>query len=305
LSAYLIRRAINTLVVLIGVATLAFILVRLTGDPVTLLLPLDATAEAVAELRSKLGLDQPVFVQYVRYLESIVKGDFGSSMRFSVPAFDLFKARFPATLELVGVSTVMAIVLGIPFGVLAAAFRGSWLDSFLMGLAAFAQAIPGFYLGLMLMLLFSVQLGWLPTGGRGSWQQLVMPVAVLSSFLIALLARMTRSACLEVLGQDYIRTGRAKGVGEVWLLLKHVLKNALIPIITLIGLQIGTLFSGAVVTETIFSWPGIARLALDGIYSRDYPLVQVVVVMSAAIFVLVNLLVDIFYIVIDPRIKYA
>ncbi len=305
MSAYLIRRAINTLVVLIGVATLAFILVRLTGDPVTLLLPLDATAEAVAELRSKLGLDQPVFVQYVRYLESIVKGDFGSSMRFSVPAFDLFKARFPATLELVGVSTVMAIVLGIPFGVLAAAFRGSWLDSFLMGLAAFAQAIPGFYLGLMLMLLFSVQLGWLPTGGRGSWQQLVMPVAVLSSFLIALLARMTRSACLEVLGQDYIRTGRAKGVGEVWLLLKHVLKNALIPIITLIGLQIGTLFSGAVVTETIFSWPGIARLALDGIYSRDYPLVQVVVVMSAAIFVLVNLLVDIFYIVIDPRIKYA
>lgn len=305
MSVYLIRRAVNTLVVLVGVATLAFFLVRLTGDPVTLLLPLNATPEAIAKLRSTLGLDQPLWVQYLRYLESIVKGDFGNSMRFSLPAFDLFKARFPATLELVGIATAVAVLLGIPFGVVAAASRGSVLDAFLMGLAALAQAVPGFYLGLMLMLLFSVELGWLPTGGRGSWQQLVMPVAVLSSFLIALLARMTRSACLEVAGQDFIRTGRAKGIGEARLLLKHVLKNALIPIITLIGLQVGTLFSGAVVTETIFSWPGIARLALDGIYSRDYPIVQVVVVMSASIFVFINLLVDIIYIAVDPRIKYG
>ncbi|MBX3140336.1 MAG: ABC transporter permease [Trueperaceae bacterium] len=305
MSVYLIRRAVNTLVVLVGVATLAFFLVRLTGDPVTLLLPLNATPEAIAKLRSTLGLDQPLWVQYLRYLESIVKGDFGNSMRFSLPAFDLFKARFPATLELVGIATAVAVLLGIPFGVVAAASRGSVLDALLMGLAALAQAVPGFYLGLMLMLLFSVELGWLPTGGRGSWQQLVMPVAVLSSFLIALLARMTRSACLEVAGQDFIRTGRAKGIGEARLLLKHVLKNALIPIITLIGLQVGTLFSGAVVTETIFSWPGIARLALDGIYSRDYPIVQVVVVMSASIFVFINLLVDIIYIAVDPRIKYG
>lgn len=305
MSAYLIRRAVNTLVVLVGVATLAFFLVRLTGDPVTLLLPLNATPEAIAKLRSTLGLDQPLWVQYLRYLESIVKGDFGNSMRFSLPAFDLFRARFPATLELVGVATAVAVLLGIPFGVVAAASRGSLLDTLLMGLAALAQAVPGFYLGLMLMLLFSVELGWLPTGGRGSWQQLIMPVAVLSSFLIALLARMTRSACLEVAGQDFIRTGRAKGIGEARLLLKHVLKNALIPIITLIGLQVGTLFSGAVVTETIFSWPGIARLALDGIYSRDYPIVQVVVVMSASIFVFINLLVDIIYIAVDPRIKYG
>ncbi|MCC6310840.1 MAG: ABC transporter permease [Trueperaceae bacterium] len=305
MSVYLIRRAVNTLVVLVGVATLAFFLVRLTGDPVTLLLPLNATPEAIAKLRSTLGLDRPLWVQYLRYLESIVKGDFGNSMRFSLPAFDLFKARFPATLELVGIATAVAVLLGIPFGVVAAASRGSVLDALLMGLAALAQAVPGFYLGLMLMLLFSVELGWLPTGGRGSWQQLVMPVAVLSSFLIALLARMTRSACLEVAGQDFIRTGRAKGIGEARLLLKHVLKNALIPIITLIGLQVGTLFSGAVVTETIFSWPGIARLALDGIYSRDYPIVQVVVVMSASIFVFINLLVDIIYIAVDPRIKYG
>lgn len=305
MSIYIIRRALNTLVVLLGVATLAFFLVRLTGDPVTLLLPLNATPEAIAQLRSTLGLDMPIWQQYVRYLEAIAKGDFGTSMRFSLPAFDLFRARFPATIELVSISTVVAILLGVPFGVLAAAFRGSVLDSLLMGLAALAQAIPGFYLGLMLMLLFSVELGWLPTGGRGAWQQLVMPVTVLSSFLIALLARMTRSACLEVQSQDFVRTGRAKGIGEAKLLLKHVLKNALIPIITLIGLQVGTLFSGAVVTETIFSWPGIARLALDGIYSRDYPIVQVVVVMSATIFVFINLLVDMIYVALDPRIKYG
>lgn len=305
MTRYLLRRTINTVVVLVGVVTASFFLVRLTGDPVTLLLPLDATQAAIDTLRSRLGLDQPLHIQFFRYLQALLQGDFGTSMRFNMPAWDLFVARYPATVQLVVWSTLVAIVLGIPFGVLAAAFRGSRLDAALMGLAAFAQAIPGFYLGLMLMLVFSVQLGWLPTGGRGTPLHLIMPVTVLSSFLVALIARMTRSSCLEMLSQDFVRTARAKGVTNTSVLFKHVLKNALIPIVTLIGLQVGTLFSGAVVTETIFSWPGIGRLAIDAIYSRDFPVVQVVVILSAATFVLVNVLVDLVYVAIDPRIRYA
>jgi peptide/nickel transport system permease protein len=221
-----------------------------------------------------------------------------------MPALELFWRRFPATAELVLYSILVSIVIGIPLGIVAAARRGTAIDSAVMGLALFGQAIPGFYLGLMMILVFSVQFGFLPTGGRGTWQQLVMPTAVLSSYLVALIARMTRSSCLEVLGQDFIRTARAKGLRERTVLLKHVLKAALIPIITLIGLQVGTLFSGAVVTETVFSWPGVGRLAIEAIYSRDFPVVQVVVILSATVFVLVNVIVDILYAIIDPRIRY-
>ena len=304
MSRYLVRRAFNTLVVLLGVATVTFFLVRLTGDPITLLLPLDARPEAIERLRRNLGLDQPVFVQYVRYIGATLQGDFGMSMRFDMPALELFWRRFPATAELVLYSILVSIVIGIPLGIVAAARRGTAIDSAVMGLALFGQAIPGFYLGLMMILVFSVQFGFLPTGGRGTWQQLVMPTAVLSSYLVALIARMTRSSCLEVLGQDFIRTARAKGLRERTVLLKHVLKAALIPIITLIGLQVGTLFSGAVVTETVFSWPGVGRLAIEAIYSRDFPVVQVVVILSATVFVLVNVIVDILYAIIDPRIRY-
>lgn len=304
MSRYLVRRAINTLIVLVGVATVTFFLVRLTGDPVTLLLPLDARPEAIEQFRRNLGLDRPLVVQYWRYITTMLQGDFGMSMRFNMSALELFARRFPATAELVVWSILVALALGIPLGVIAAAKRGTVLDSAVMGLALIGQAIPGFYLGLMLILLLSVQLGWLPTGGRGTWQQLVMPVAVLSSYLVALIARMTRSSCLEVLGQDFTRTARAKGLRERSVLLKHVLKAALIPIITLVGLQVGTLFSGAVVTETVFSWPGIGRLAIEAIYSRDFPVVQVVVILSAVVFVLVNVIVDILYAIVDPRIRY-
>lgn len=305
MTRYLIRRAISTVIVLFGVVTVTFFLLRLTGDPVTLLLPLDASPQAIAAFRTRLGLDQPLGTQYLRYLQSLVRGDFGVSLRFDLPAFDLFAGRYPATLQLVVWSVVCAIVLGVPTGVLAATFRGSKLDGGLMALAALGQAIPGFYLGLMLMLVLSVQLGWLPTGGRGTWRHLVMPVFVLSGYLIALIARMTRSSCLEVMRLDFVRTARAKGLAQAAVLFKHVLKNALIPVVTLIGLQVGTLFSGAVVTETIFSWPGIGRLAIDAIYSRDFPVVQVVVILSAATFVLVNVLVDLVYVALDPRIRYG
>lgn len=304
MTRYLLQRAGNTLIVLIGVLAITFFLLRLTGDPVALLLPLDATPEAEAALRTSLGLDRPLPVQFGSYLAAIGKGDFGRSLRYREPALKLFNDRFPATLELVLASITIAVLLGIPLGILAASVRGTRLDSLIMGTALIGQAIPGFYLGLMLILLLSVQLSWLPTGGRGTLAQLVMPTLVLSSYLIALITRMTRSSVLETLGQDYARTARAKGLSERVVLFKHALKPALIPVVTLIGLQIGTLFSGAVVTETVFSWPGIGRLAMEAISSRDFPVVQTVVLISAVVFVLMNVLVDIAYAVLDPRIRY-
>ena len=304
MSRYLLRRLINTLIVLAGVSAVTFFMLRLTGDPITLLLPLDATPQAVAELRTQLGLDAPLPVQYVRYMSALMQGDFGQSLRYRKPAFALFIERFPATLELVAASLAVSLLLGLPLGILAAAYRGTWLDTTIMGGALIGQAVPGFYLGLMLILVLSVQLGLLPTGGRGSLAQLVMPTAVLGSYLVALIARMTRSSCLESLGQDFTRTARAKGLADSRVLFKHVLKPSLIPVVTLIGLQVGALFSGAVVTETVFSWPGIGRLAVEAISSRDFPVVQMIVIISATVFVFVNVLIDLAYAVLDPRIRY-
>jgi len=305
LTRYLLRRAGHTLIVLIGVVAVTFFLLRLTGDPVALLLPLDATPEAEARLRTQLGLDAPLIVQFGRYVGTVVQGDFGMSLRYRVPAFELFARRFSATLELVIASIAVAVVVGIPVGVLAAATRGSAVDTGLMGLALVGQAVPGFYMGLMLILLVSVQLGWLPSGGRGTLAHLVLPTIALSSYLVALVARMTRSSVLETLGQDYARTARSKGLSASRVLFVHALKPALIPVITLLGLQVGTLFSGAVVTETVFSWPGIGRLAIEGISARDFPVVQVVVLMTATLFVLTNIVVDLIYAVIDRRIRYG
>ena len=305
MTRYLLRRAGHTLIVLIGVVAVTFFLLRLTGDPVALLLPLDATPEAEARLRTQLGLDAPLIVQFGRYVGAIAQGDFGVSLRYRVPAFELFARRFSATLELVLASIGVAILVGIPVGVLAAATRGSPIDTGLMGLALVGQAVPGFYLGLMLILLVSVQWGLLPSGGRGTLAHLVLPTIALSSYLVALVARMTRSSVLETLGQDYARTARSKGLSQSRVLFVHALKPALIPVITLLGLQVGTLFSGAVVTETVFSWPGIGRLAIEGISARDFPVVQVVVLMTAALFVLTNIVVDAIYALIDPRIRYG
>ena len=305
MTRYLLRRAGHTLIVLIGVVAVTFFLLRLTGDPVALLLPLDATPEAEAQLRTQLGLDAPLIVQFGRYVGTIVQGDFGMSLRYRVPAFELFARRFSATLELVIASIAVAVVIGIPVGVLAAATRGSAVDTGLMGLALIGQAVPGFYMGLMLILLVSVQLGWLPSGGRGTLAHLVLPTVALSSYLVALVARMTRSSVLETLGQDYARTARSKGLSSTRVLFVHALKPALIPVITLLGLQVGTLFSGAVVTETVFSWPGVGRLAVEGISARDFPVVQVVVLMTATLFVLTNIVVDAIYALIDPRIRYG
>lgn len=305
MTTFLIRRALNTVLVLLGVATVTFFLLRLTGDPVAALLPLDATPEAIARMRAQLGMDKPLGVQYVNYLGNIVQGDFGVSLRYREPALKLFTQRFPASLELLGASVALSLLVGIPAGIIAAMRRGKAVDSIVMAFALLGQAVPAFYLGLMLMLFFSVQLGWLPTGGRGTLAQLIMPTFVLGAYLMALTARMTRSSLLETFGRDYIRTARAKGLAQRVIVYKHALKPALIPIITVVGLQVGTLFSGAVVTETVFTWPGIGRLAMEAISSRDFPVVQAVVVISSALFVLVNVLTDVLYGIIDPRVRYG
>lgn len=305
MTTFLIRRALNTVLVLLGVATVTFFLLRLTGDPVAALLPLDATPEAIARMRAQLGMDKPLGIQYVNYLGNILQGDFGISLRYREPALELFKSRFPATLELLAAAVALSLAVGIPAGIIAARNRGKPIDSAVMAFALFGQAVPAFYLGLMLMLFFSVQLGWLPTGGRGTVQQLIMPTFVLGAYLMALTARMTRSSLLETFGRDYIRTAKAKGLAGRIVVYKHALKPALIPIITVVGLQVGMLFSGAVVTETVFTWPGIGRLAMEAISSRDFPVVQCVVVISSSLFVFVNVVTDVLYGIVDPRVRYG
>lgn len=304
-TRFLLNRFFNTLIVILGVATATFFLARITGDPVDQLLPMEATQEARDALRRQLGLDVPPALQYTRFLSDIVRGEFGTSIRYREPALRMYLDRLPATVELVVCAVVVSVFIGILLGMLAALHHKGFIDHVVSWIALVGQAVPGFYLGLMLILVLSLQFGLLPTGGRGTWQQLIMPTLVLSGNYIALFARMTRSSFLDTAKLDFVRTARAKGLGPRAVNVKHVLRSALIPIVTLVGLQIGGLFSGAVVAETVFTWPGIGRLAVDAIFARDFPVVQTVVILSATIFVLVNLAVDLIYVVVDPRISYA
>lgn len=305
MSAYIARRIVQVIPVLLGITIVAFILVRLTGDPETIMLPPETPAEARAAFRREFGLDQPVWVQYAQFVGNALRGDFGRSLRYREPVANLFFERVPATFELAAAAMAISLVVGIPVGVLSAVRRNSWLDTFVRFFALLGQAVPNFYLGLMLIIIVAVQWRLLPTGGRGTPEQVILPAITLGTFLIALTSRFTRGAVLDVLRQDYVRTGRAKGLSEGLLLRRHVLKNAMIPVVTVIGLQVGALFSGAVVTETVFSWPGIGRLMVQAIYTRDFPIVQATVMIVAFLFVLLNLLVDLTYAWLDPRIKYS
>ncbi len=292
-------------IVLLGVSAVVFGIVRLTGDPVVVLLGESATPDAVAALRAELGLDRPIYVQYLRFLHGALRGDFGESLRYRQSAFSLFVERLPATLELATAAFGLALAVGLPVGVGAALRPRSALDGLVRFLALIGQAVPGFYLGLVAIIVFGAHLKWLPTGGRGTPAQLLLPAATLAAYQVAVVARFARGAMLEVLGEDYIRTARAKGLARMRVVMVHALRNALIPIVTVVGLQFGTLLSGAVVTETVFSWPGVGRLAVQAIYARDFPVVQVTVLMTAALFVVVNLLTDVAYVLIDPRVRTA
>jgi ABC-type dipeptide/oligopeptide/nickel transport system permease component len=305
MSVYVARRLAQSVIVLLGISIVVFVILHLTGDPTLLMLPLDASAEEIARFRRAMGFDDPLPVQYGRFLRGVLQGDFGSSLRHDEPALRLVFERMPATLELTVVALGIALLLAIPAGIVSALFRNSALDYVSTVVALVGQAMPTFWLGIMLILVFAVGLQVLPSSGRGGPANLVLPALTLGLFTTARTMRLTRSALLEVLGQDYVRTARAKGVAERGVVWKHALRNAAIPIITIVGLELGTLLGGAVITETIFAWPGVGRLSVQAIYNRDYPLVQASVFVLASMFVLVNLAVDLVYTYLDPRIRLS
>ena len=301
MRAYFISRLGQTLFVVFLSLTAVFFLARLGGDPVLLFLPMDIQAKDLNEFRQRLGFNDPLPVQYARFMSGALRGDFGESLRYKQDALGLVLERMPATLRLGGAALLLTFCLAIPVGVVSAMKRGSVWDYLGMGGAVLGQAIPGFWLGLMLIYLFSVRLGWLPTGGTGGPLHYVMPVLVLGAFYAARMARLTRSSVLDTLGEDYILTARAKGLAELVVVGKHTLKNAAIPIVTLAGLETGQLLGGAVITETIFAWPGVGRLTVQALLNRDFPLVLAAVFVASLTYTLINLVVDLLYGWIDPR----
>jgi peptide/nickel transport system permease protein len=306
MSGYVVRRLLALVPVLLGVTLIVFSILKfIPGDPARIVAGLDASPEDVENVRRDLGLDQPLYVQYARFVGNALVGDFGKSIRSKKPVIDEIANTMPATLQLAFISMTIAVVLGSALGIVAATRQYSIWDTVSMVLALLGISIPIFWLGLMLILVFAVQLGWLPAQGRGGPENLILPAITLGAASAGIIARMMRSSMLEVLRQDYVRTGRAKGLGEHVVVLRHALKNALIPAITVIGLQFGYLLGGAVITETVFAWPGMGRLVVEGIKFRDFPVVQATILLLALMFSVVNLLVDLLYAYIDPRIKYG
>ncbi|MFO8059235.1 MAG: ABC transporter permease [Bacillota bacterium] len=324
---YIPKRIIQMIPVVLGVSIIVFLIMHLApGDPVALMFGLDAAAnpELVAQIRQELGLDQPLYVQYFRFLGNLVRGDLGRSITTNRSVTGEIAARLPATLELAISATIIAVVVGIITGVLAATYRNSIFDYLSTLAALFGASIPSFWFGLMLMLVFAIILAVLPVSGRGgpivgtfvgvfggnpapfilALRHLILPAITLGLPSVALITRLTRSGMLEVLGEDYIRVARSKGLSERTVIFHHALRNAMIPVTTMIGLQFGYLLGGAVITESVFAWPGVGRLVVMAIQQRDYPLVQGNVMLMALIFVTINLLVDLFYSILDPRVRY-
>lgn len=305
LTVYAIRRLLATLPALIGVAVIVFLVVRLApGDPAVLLAGEFADPETIRVMRERFGLDQPMYVQFGIFLGNLAQGELGESTRTRRPVTSELATFFPNTLELTLAAMAVALLIGIPAGVLSSVRPNSMADFIATLVALIGVSMPVFWFGLLAILIFSVQLGWFPVAGRGTLSHLVLPAISLGLGGTAILARMTRSSMLEVLNQDYIRTARAKGLVGRAVVYKHALRNAMIPVITVTGLQFGTLMAGAVLTETVFSWPGIGQLMVQSILARDYPVVQGAVLLVATTFILVNLAVDMFYGTLDPRIRY-
>jgi ABC-type dipeptide/oligopeptide/nickel transport system permease component len=305
MRGYVGRRLVQAVLVCLGISLITFLLLHVVGNPVLLLLPQEASEQDVTLLRAKLGLDRPLAVQYGIFLQGAVRGDFGTSLFVQAPALGLILERMPATIELTLAGLAVAIAIAIPLGVLSAVRRFSVLDNLATVGAVAGQAMPIFWLGIMLIVLFAVKLHWLPASGRGGPAHLVLPALTLGAYLAPLTMRLTRSGMLDILSQDYIRTARAKGVRERWVLFKHALRNAAIPLVTILGFQFGRVLGGAIVTETVFAWPGVASLAVKAIRTYDYPVVQASVVLLALIIVVVNLLTDLVIAYLDPRIRYG
>ncbi len=305
MKRFLVRRLLQTCYVVLGLSLLVFMILHVTGDPALVILPPYARPDEVAAFRQKMGFDDPLLVQYGRFLGRAVRGDFGTSFHQGQPALGLVLERMPATIELSVAAMVFALALAVPAGIVAALHKDRLADLLSMSVALLGQSMPAFWLGLMLVMLLSVKLDLLPVSGRGTLAHLVLPAITLGSFTAARVARLTRSEMLEVLGQDFVRTARAKGLHERAVVAKHAFKNSAVPVLTIVALELGTVLGGAVITETIFAWPGVGRLMVDSIFDRDFPVVQAGVFVIAVIFVLLNLLVDVAYAWLDPRIRYT
>ena len=303
MTRYVLKRLIYAVFVIFCVVTIVFFLTRLSGDPARLMAAPDASDEEILELREALGLNKPLIVQYGEYLVWAVQGDFGMSYRHGEPAMQLVLDRLPMTMRLSGMALLIALLVALPLGLIAAVYRDSVLDQAAMTLSLFGQSFPTFWMGIMLILIFSETLRWLPTSGTGGIEYMILPAVTLSFQTTANVTMLLRSSMLEVLGTDYIRTARAKGVQERGVIVAHALRNAALPVITAISLQIGPMLGGAVVTETVFAYPGMGRLAVQAINNRDFTVVQAFVVVMAVIIVSINLITDLIYTVVDPRIK--
>ncbi len=302
---YIVKRLIEIIPIIFVVSLLIFFFIHLVlGDPVRLAAGKEATLEEIERVRQELGLDKPLLTQYVNYMHNLLTGNLGHSLKTGLPISDMFENRFSVTMTLTFMSLGWALVLGLLIGTISAVFRNKWPDYVGMLTAISGISLPGFWLGLILIQVFSVTLGWFPTGGVESWKSYVLPSLTLGAGIMSMLARFTRSSLLETLKEDFIRTGRAKGLKESVVVRKHALKNSMIPVVTIAGLQFGFLLGGSVVVETVFSIPGMGRLLIDSIAFRDYPVVQAVILLFSLEFILVNLLVDILYKALNPKIRY-
>ncbi len=304
MTRFIVRRFVQTIPVLLGVATLVFLLIHLVpGDPVQAMLGDTAEPADVARLRTQLGLDRPLHVQYFAFLAGIARGDFGTSLRTREPVLRSIAERLPATSELAVAAVCIAVSLAIPLGVLAAVRARTRVDRAATLFALVGASVPGFWLGPMLALVFSIGFGWLPVSGRGTFAHLILPAITLSAPLAAVLMRLTRASVIEEIREPYVLAARARGASQARAVLRHALRNSLVPVITVLGLQVGSVLTGAVITETIFAWPGVGRLLVQSIGFRDYPMVQGCILLIAVIYVAVNLLVDVLYGALDPRIR--
>jgi len=306
MTGYIAKRLLHTVVVMLAVSVVIFLLLRVVpGDPAQMLLGEMANEERIAETRHSLGLDRPLPIQYAIFMGGLLRGDLGTSIARNTPVLPLVLSKVPATLQLALAAFGIGVVFAIPLGVISAYYRESRFDYAASFVALLGQSVPVFWSGAMLVLLFAVNLHLLPTSGSGTWQHLVLPATALGAYVMALTMRLVRSGMLDALGEDYIRTARAKGLAERRVVMRHGVMNMLIPVVTVLGLQLGALLGGAVVTETVFSWPGLGSLAIEAISSRDYPVVQAVVLVVSFVYVFLNLGVDVLYAFLDPRIRYA
>jgi peptide/nickel transport system permease protein len=302
---YIVRRVLQGFILLFVLALVVFALARVTGNPADLLLPEDATREDRADLLRTLGLDRPVHEQLLVFLRGAVRGDLGQSIRYRKPAVEVFFERLPNTLTLVPLAMGAAILVSIPLGVLAAVRRGTFIDRCCSAVAVLGIATPSFWLGIVLIYVFSIQLGWLPSARMGGPSHYVLPVVTLAAFLVAGMMRLVRSSMLEVLDSEFVKLARIKGLSQTVVIWKHCLSNALIPVVTLFGVFFALLVTGAIVTETVFAWPGVGRLTYEAVIFRDYPLLQAVILLKGVIVLGVNLAVDVLYAYLDPRVRYA